>query len=235
MKLIIEEPSHDIDIETLFLKMSKARSDRYLNAAKSHSKALKLYQLNGQIGAMFWVPLQHFEIVLRNTIDRILCLGFSGEWIGNIAFHRLLKKHRRDDLEKSIKKYTNNQTKEINRNKVVADLSFSFWEDMLLPKFIPIIWQQHLDQAVPHRKEQDVGVFISSLHQQTKRVRNLRNRIAHHEPIFPRKLNLDWAAVMEPIKSFSEEFYKLIIVYQQPIKDAVKELDQLLNQESLGW
>lgn len=226
-------PFSEINITTLFSQMSQARSDRYVNATKDAFTALHLYQLNGDIGAKLWVPLQHCEVVLRNIIDKALCKAFSGEWMGNIAFHRLIKQHKRTALETSISKYTDGETGVVNRNKVVADLPLSFWEEILSPKFIPLVWKKYTDDIFSDRdKNQDVDQFINSLYQQIKRIRQLRNRIAHHEPIFPRKIDSDWAALTNVIKCCSCEFHRLALSYQASIYQTSREISGLLMRKN---
>lgn len=85
----------------------------------------------------------------------------------------------------------------MNRNKVVADFPLSFWEEILSPKFMSSVCIKHIDDIFPNRdKRQDVKQFINKINKQIKRILQLRNRIAHHKSIFPRKIGQDWIALI---------------------------------------
>jgi hypothetical protein len=59
------------------------------------------------------------------------------------------------------------------------------------------IWDKHLHRILPNL---DTGLDATynrtMLNQSLERVRKLRNRIAHHEPIFSRDLNNDYEQIL---------------------------------------
>lgn len=219
-------------IDALFLQMSKARSARYLQATQDKFTALNLYQLNGQVGAQLWVPLQHFEIILRNTIDGALSMAYGEQWMSNIAFLRTIKQHKRQKLQTLIDKHTTIDTQSFDRNKIIAELEFSFWEEMLSPKMMPHIWDKYGNDIFV-RQDTNVSLhdFINNLYNNIKRIRRLRNRIAHHEPIFPRRLDKDWQAISEVIWHCSLEFYELTMPHQTPIIVTYQAISQMLKRQ----
>ena len=55
------------------------------------------------------------------------------------------------------------------------------------------LWRPALRRAFPHRAK----LTRMAAHQALDPLRNLRNRIAHHEPIFARRLDEDHARILE--------------------------------------
>ncbi len=73
--------------------------------------------------------------------------------------------------------------------KVIPELKFVFWQTLFTSRFDGRIWQPHLRAVMPHLAPAGTiphlrGMIYGELDQ----LRRLRNRIAHHEPIFTRKL-----------------------------------------------
>ncbi len=70
---------------------------------------------------------------------------------------------------------------------MIAELTFGFWIQLTDRKFEHVLWTPALHKAFAPRKAPKRAVFNQLLEQ----LRQLRNRIAHHEPIF--HLNLSTA------------------------------------------
>ena len=62
--------------------------------------------------------------------------------------------------------------------RVIAGLTFHFWTAMHENKYRDIIWVPHLHKIWPK------GENLKQVHKNLLKTRDLRNRIAHHEPIF---------------------------------------------------
>lgn len=69
---------------------------------------------------------------------------------------------------------------------VVAELSFGFWIGLLANRYHQSLWVPTLRHAFPR-----LSGRRTQLHADLKRLRKLRNRAAHHEPIFARNLSRD--------------------------------------------
>ena len=62
---------------------------------------------------------------------------------------------------------------------VVSELSFTFWVALFANVYDQTLWRTDLHRIFTPRTKNRHG-----LHDSLDRLRNLRNRIAHHEPIF---------------------------------------------------
>jgi hypothetical protein len=60
---------------------------------------------------------------------------------------------------------------------VIAELSFSFWRYLIASHYDGILWRECLFQAFPGQKTR------TKIYEHLVKLHNLRNRIAHHEPI----------------------------------------------------
>ncbi|OAV13265.1 DUF1526 domain-containing protein [Moraxella catarrhalis] len=68
---------------------------------------------------------------------------------------------------------------------------------MFTARFDNKIWNDHLQIVLPNAKDAKIrGEIFNDL----ERICKLRNRIAHHEPIFQRNLNLDYQITIRLIE-----------------------------------
>lgn len=127
------------------------------------------------------------EISLRNSLHSQLTKLTNQEdwWNAELLLHRDTKKMMQDAISSAIKKQSA-KGQEIEPGHVVAELSFGFWIGMLASRYHHRLWEKLLVHAFPHY----IGLR-RTLHEDLERLRKLRNRIAHHEPIFDRNLAID--------------------------------------------
>jgi hypothetical protein len=134
----------------------------------------------------------------RFLCARALCVERSGlrervygaRWPWSIGFEQSLPAPRlgyspRRDLQ-------NARTHAATTGKAIPELKFVYWQKMFTGRHDTRVWNTHLLGVMPNL---DSSKTISQLRQQIyddlEKVRELRNRIAHHEPIFTRNLTGD--------------------------------------------
>jgi hypothetical protein len=79
------------------------------------------------------------------------------------------------------------QGRPITSGRLVSELTFGFWRYLLAARYERTLWTPALRHAFPHlRSHRRVDVA-----RPVERLNHLRNRIAHYEPIYPRRLDLD--------------------------------------------
>lgn len=173
-------------ISTLEHLVSAPRFETYLGHYRgNHHLASRLYAWNIEISAAFWGPLSILEVALRNAMHDALAKGRVEAW-WELPSTRLLDSHRailEDTIGKLGRKITSPTP-----GQIVAALPFGFWT-RLLDKGIPrdpllsyetAFWQPRLIKAFPEGVNLKRKVLFADLTQ----IREMRNRIAHHEPIF---------------------------------------------------
>ncbi|MBN6073949.1 Abi family protein [Aggregatibacter actinomycetemcomitans] len=183
-----------------------------------NKEAYRLYLWNIQISSAFLEVIALYEIALRNAIISALEANYKAYSILNDNFIRALKPLARDELLRAVNTVVKERTltnKPFNYNeyeiiigndnrvlplridtnvvppgKVVAELRFVFWENMLA-KTHRARWINRYNRGFTNIPSTQRDSIITDIHLITEDIRLLRNRICHHEPIFDgRKINL---------------------------------------------
>jgi hypothetical protein len=85
-------------------------------------------------------------------------------------------------------------------NDVVAGLDFGFWTTMLDSPSEQSLWRPILHHAFPHYSAVSGRAPARvPIERRFNELRDLRNRVMHHEPLFDRNLSQDFAAISEAI------------------------------------
>jgi hypothetical protein len=180
--------------------LSEPRFATYLRAKNNDRQlALKLYQWNLEVSAAFIAPLHVLEVVLRNaTIDAIESVhGLN--WAFNNGFIRSLPEPSNGYKPRSD--LINTSRRQPTTGKVVADLKFIFWEKMFTVRHDSRLWDNHLRRVLPFAPSTlSVQSIRSQVNSDIRDIRQLRNRIAHHEPIFTRQLSDDYTKILKLIE-----------------------------------
>lgn len=161
--------------------LSPPRVSTYLHALQdlppSLDKALELYVWNGQLGAALLTPISICEVVIRNAVDDALTAQHGSNWPWAMGFYLSLPQRGREALDEARNKPSSTST-----GKVIAELSFGFWENMFKASFDAALWTPHLSRVLPNLT---MPVYLGRRHVHTElvKLRKLRNRIAHHEPL----------------------------------------------------
>ena len=175
--------------------ISEPRFQRYLDAENGDKRrALALYRWNSEISGMLMFPMHISEIAVRNGIHGALVRKYGPEWPWVDAFERSLPNPGRRDLQSTRQNLQ-------STGKVVAELKFSFWENMLTRRHDGRLWTNYLVVEFPGLDQaSSVATNRSHLHENVKTIRALRNRIAHHEPIFMRDLIAEYEMMIDVIR-----------------------------------
>ena len=164
-------------------------------------RALQLYTRNTQLSAAFYGPLQGLEIALRNALHRQLTRLYGAAWYNNPAAGFDLGGLERIATAKTeIERAGQSATP----SRLVAALSFGFWVSLVgaggridptgsRATYEMTLWRPALRGAFPHHRP----LTRKQVHQPLNALRKLRNRIAHHEPIFARPLLEDHQRILE--------------------------------------
>ena len=184
----------------LIAAFSPERMGTYHEAVSGdHDKAALLYVWNAKVGAAFYGPLQAVEVTLRNAMHRELSRCYGPLWY--------------DDPRAGLDWRCSSEVKtrltklghRAGPSRLVAALPFGFWVSLLgaggrlgregrhKANYEMTLWRPALRLAFPHV----TPLTRKAAHAPLDRLRTLRNRIAHHEPIFPRRLADDYQSILE--------------------------------------
>jgi Abi-like protein len=168
--------------------MTPARMNRYLTACGGNSrKTMTLYRKNLQLTQELFTVISCFEVALRNAVDAVCLSVLGNNWLQNsAATSGIFDTPRCFYTKKSINYAITglNLNSVYSHNKLVAELGFGFWRYMfaqnqfnatgrILLKVFPA-----KPVSTPTQQYNNTYIFnkLASLNE-------LRNRMAHHEPI----------------------------------------------------
>ena len=179
--------------------ISAPRFARYLRARRNDPQAaLELYRWNMEVSAAFMVPLHLCEVAMRNGVIEAILQVHGPNWPRKKGFIQSLPRPSDPRQYDPARNLAQVAARHMTNGKVVADLNFAFWEKLFTAGQESRLWLPHFRSTFPGAPP---GTPISSLRQtafnQLQRVRQLRNRIAHHEPIFARVLTEDYQRISE--------------------------------------
>jgi hypothetical protein len=185
-------------INALERALSPERLSTYLTAVgQDHAAALRLYVWNTQISAALYSPLQALEIIIRNAFHRELSTTYGPAWYDSARVPLTpAARARVADAKEAVRR----AGRPLDPGRIIAELSFGFWERLVTHgpqgrlNYEMALWRPALHRAFPNSRRRRADV-----HRPLPGLRDLRNRIAHHEPIFSRNLAADYQTILDVI------------------------------------
>lgn len=192
-----------LDYKKIQYSLSPVRLATFQKATTTLPQALELYQWNMQISAAFLPCLQLCEVVTRNSVSHVLMLRHGNRWAWEPGFIGTLPNPTRGFNQRdALRKATQNRT---DINNVVPELNFAFWQMMFTSRHDNQLWQPYLGQIFPNAPITAISQLRQDIYKFLEIIRSLRNRIAHHEPIFKRNLQQDYDLILKLIAYQSED------------------------------
>jgi hypothetical protein len=190
-------------IQAVRSALSAARMATYEAAASvtedDDPAALALYAWNAQVSAALLAPLHICEVVVRNAVSDALETVYGPRWPWSPGFEQSLTAPNigyspRKDLQ-------NVRRRQASTGKVIPELKFVFWQKMFTSRHDRRVWNTHLMRVLPNLdRATPVGQLRQDIYNNLEEIRKLRNRIAHHEPIFRRSLPDDLQSIVDLIE-----------------------------------
>ncbi|HGF7372025.1 TPA: Abi family protein [Vibrio cholerae] len=159
--------------ESIKLCLSEKRFTPYLvKAGHNEVYAFNLYLYNARLSKAFLFPLHILEVALRNRISNIFS-DYGDNWPMEQSFRSALSEESLKALDKAIDRAKTNKTEDI-----VATLTFDFWSNLFRSEYDRSFWQTHMKTVLPN-----TTVTRKQFQPIVRDINELRNRIAHYEPI----------------------------------------------------
>ena len=175
--------------------VSEQRLSKFLQETQGDlEKAFQLYTWDTAISSAFYGPLQGVEVTLRNALHREMTKLHDENWFDE---PRCQLNYSSNLKIENAKKELRKAKKPLESGRIVAELSLGFWVSLLGSggkkyNYEMNLWRPALYKASPHKK-----LSRKEAHKRLDFLRNFRNRIAHHEPIFHRDLKADYKSILE--------------------------------------
>jgi hypothetical protein len=197
------------------------RIDPYRQDCADSKLTLARYSLNMALSEALYPTLQFSEIALRNTIHRVLTVRCGTDAWYDTPGSKLIpwQKDRVLDAKKSLRSFN----KPVTPGRVVAELNFGFWTGFFNKAHGQTGIGHHLAKmAFPHAPTNERDLI--RLGARWKDIRDLRNRVFHHERILHWKdLDARHQAIFEIIRWMSPE-----------LRDLAGSLDRFASLRSSG-
>lgn len=162
--------------------ISEARFAKYLALANGDAVlAIELYHWNSLLSQSMYLPLQVWEIALRNKLNGFLIKRYNETWAYDARAEREIRRNDWRKVEETKDRLDpQRQQVRVSPNRIVADLSAGFWVSLITAGYdVPFSWRYNMAQIFPHIQTPS----RQSLSEMCDRMLVLRNRVAHHEPI----------------------------------------------------
>lgn len=246
-------------LSALVDSLSARRLDAYRMPHDHDIDTLERYIWNVRLCEAIYPALHCLEITLRNHLDRhvAFCLGDSdwlvhallvapmqeegapGElteseepkegWLGN-APGFFLDQHL-EQIGKAGSDLKGNK-KPIEQGRMVAELTFGFWTRFFLSHYEHRIWNKDLTVLLPHAQSQQR--HRGSLEKRLNKIREIRNRVSHHEMIYTQRLGPVYDDIHTIIRLMCPEMSLLLDATDNfpylLTRDCRRELREWLNE-----
>lgn len=181
-------------------RLSVERLGPYLAATDQDlTAAFVLYEWNITASASVLATVAMAEVVVRNAMDAQLRGWATARRRGQSWLDAApLDAQGRADVVKarSYAHRTHRSGGPLPHGKVVAELNLGFWRYLAASRYLTDLWIPALHDAFPagHAQQRRRRVEVED---RLQRLLVVRNRAAHHEPIFRRDLSRDLDSAVE--------------------------------------
>ena len=167
-------------VSDLYLPLSQNRLEAYRSPGASDLEMVTNYFWNIDLAEALVPSLHGIELALRNSIHTALTAHYGTEmWF---YLPGLLESGQLNQLAAALRNVSNRPP--LVAGKLVAELNFGFWVALLSARYEQRVWQPQsyalLATVFPHA----TGLSRKQIHDHLNPIRDLRNRVFHHEPIW---------------------------------------------------
>ncbi|MBX9787232.1 MAG: Abi family protein [Alphaproteobacteria bacterium] len=137
------------------------------------------------------IPVLHyFEILLRNRIDKVIKKYYGEDWLIHAPLPLINSSKDIKKISEIIDKFSREQRK-FSHDTVLSQMTFGFWCAFFHKRYDPLLWHRKnaLKSIFPHlpKKNRTRG----HIEQKLLKIKSIRNRIAHHEPVWNHPVSVD--------------------------------------------
>ena len=166
--------------------ISTVRMNRYLISVNGNSrKAMTLYRENLRLSQELFTVISCFEISLRNKIDGHYKNQLGVNWLqDSVQRNGIFNIRNCANTKRILEVAIRNLGSNITPNKLVAALDFGFWRFLFAsPQYRAA--GSNLLQIFPAKPRSTASIQYNQTYvfNKLKAINEIRNRIAHHEPI----------------------------------------------------
>jgi hypothetical protein len=148
-----------------------------LSDTSGPQEQLERYFHNVRLTEALYPSLSCLEVTLRNHIHDAISAVWGDNWLEMFA---LIHPKEAEKVQAAQAEVIRGQKKPTT-GRVIAELSFGFWTSLLHARYEQSLWPRITKQVFPHAPKS--AQYRKTLFERLDRIRRLRNRAFHHEPI----------------------------------------------------
>lgn len=199
--------------------LSSQRFATYRLPGESDAQAFARYQWNIRLAEALVPAFNYFEVGLRNGINNAIANLFGQDWLLTKPNGLYLSQGSIEKIQEAKDEFLKIKHRPATHGDVLANLSFGFWAGFFHNRHAPVLWNRpkktwpvifpNLPAAQWQWQNIKAKVF---------EVKDLRNRIAHHEPIWNSN---------PPVDVVHQTCIGLVRAMSIPAADALAQIDRL--------
>jgi hypothetical protein len=175
--------------------ISMPRMSRYERLANGDAAlAMRLYHWNSALSEALHCPLLSLEITLRNAVNERLRAAYGDAWYDSPSV-QLNDAHIQQVRE--AKDYLRRARKKVDAPGIISKLSLGFWVGLFSSRYETPLWRNHLRWIFTRAPK---SLLRDTVYRRLERMRRLRNRVAHHEPILHLPLTDEYCSILNTIE-----------------------------------
>lgn len=198
----------DVSLIEKVLSQARLRGYQTSKAKKLHINSMAVYRWNILLSESLYPLLHAIEVSLRNSIYIAISSKFQDpDWLLKPA--KFLDIIEADKIKKHFRVLE--QSGKLGTDHLIAGLNFGFWCSLLDRRYEhkQLLWPTLLRSVFPYLKNRKIHLIRTRFN----RIRTLRNRIYHYEPIWHwRDLMQQHDDIIEAIGWIEPEVHKLLEV-----------------------
>jgi hypothetical protein len=229
-------------ITALERPVSRVRLENYRHGGSDLDMVVN-YFYNVELSEALYPALQAFEVALRNSVHLALTQHFNNDpfWFDTPGLYPLPRPPKtspwQEDALRAARTKLSQEGKPHDPDRIVAEMHLGFWHALFNRPFERKLWRANraalITQVFPHvpakhRNRQDIWNRVD-------RIRIIRNRVMHYEPIWSRpRLPDDHRDILETLRWISEDMQESIAMcdrFPQVMKDGRLSVETRIDTE----
>lgn len=160
--------------------LSSARLEGYQRsyARKLDPDPIRVYQWNITLSELLYPLLHLIEVSFRNALhDAVVDHYRDPNWLVDSKYLDDRERLKLEDVKRDLER-----KRKLDTGHIIAELKFGFWCALLDRRYerYQLFWPTLLKKTFPHME----GRKIERIRRRFNRIRQLRNRVYHYEPIW---------------------------------------------------
>jgi hypothetical protein len=179
-----------ITFEILNSIFSKARISPYLRDYTNAENVLARYHINIELSEAMMPTLHYFEVCLRNRIDQVIKKYYTSDWLIRIPKQLKIPIQDINKINEIILRKSISRKTLPTHDDIVAHMTFGFWCSFFQRKYDPMIWHLKESMKIVFPNIPRVNRKRAYIEPKLFKIKEMRNRIAHYEPLLNRKISI---------------------------------------------